>query len=299
MTATLITGGHGFLGSYVRELLPDAAAPTRLELDWLDPASVAAWFHWHPLPNRIIHLAAKVGGIGANQQDPAVYWRDNVLMGVNVLEACRRYGVEHVTLVGSVCAYPAVPASVPFVEDELMLGEPEPTNAAYGHAKRSLLAGARAYRAQYGREFSYLVPANLYGPGDHRGFRSHVVPALVEKLSSGEDPVRLWGDGSPTRDFLYVTDAARAIVRASQLPLRFGEPVNLGTGVETSIRELAAKVAYLVGYTGEIVWDASRPGGQQRRVLDCSRAKDLLGWEASTPLDVGLAATVAAQLVAV
>jgi len=243
-------------------------------------------------PERVVHLAAEVGGIGANRANPGRYWYANVLMGSHVLEQSRIAGVRKLVLVGTVCAYPR-DTPVPFREDELWNGYPEETNAAYGIAKKTLLVGAQAYRAQYGLNAVYLLPANLYGPGDDFDLETgHVVAHLIRKLVDGGDEAVLWGDGSPTREFLFVDDAAEAIVLA--LDRHDGaEPVNVSSGEETSIRDLAALVAELTGFAGELRWDTSKPNGQPRRKLDTSRAEAVLGFRAQTPLREGLERTIA------
>lgn len=246
-------------------------------------------------PNVVIHAAALCGGIGMNRAAPAEMFYDNLMMGVPLMDACRRNDVDKFVAIGTVCAYPKH-AVVPFMEDEIWDGYPEETNAPYGLAKKMLLVQAQAYRAQYGFNAIYLLPVNLYGPGDHFDLEnSHVIPTMIRKfteaVSCGCDRVVLWGDGSPTREFLYVADAARAIVAASG-KYDGADPVNIGSGMEISIADLAEKIAGLCGYSGEIVWDESRPNGQPRRCLDTSRASRLLGWEATTSFDSGLKATV-------
>jgi GDP-L-fucose synthase len=240
----------------------------------------------------VLHLAAEVGGIGANQENPGRYWYANLLMGANVLEQSRLHAVAKLVLLGTICAYPKL-APVPFREDDLWNGYPEETNAPYGVAKKSILVGAQAYREQYGLKSIFLLPANLYGPRDNFDLEtSHTIPALIRKMSESRDEVVLWGDGSPTREFLYVDDCAEGLVLAAD---RYdeAEPVNLGTGVETSIRELADLVAELTGFDGEIVWDASMPNGQPRRSLDSGRARARFGFEARTSLREGLERTIA------
>ncbi len=243
-------------------------------------------------PELVFHLAAEVGGIGANRANPGRYWFANLTMGTNVLELSRLHDVTKLLVAGTVCAYPKF-TPTPFREDDLWNGYPEETNAPYGVAKKSLLVGAQAYREQYGLDSVFLLPANLYGPRDNFDLEtSHVVPALIRKMAEGTDRVVLWGDGSPTREFLYVEDAADAFVRAAEV-YSGAEPLNIGTGVEISIGELAATIAELTGFEGEIVWDASMPNGQPRRRLDTSRAEARLGWRAATPLREGLERTIA------
>ena len=292
---TLVTGGGGFLGTRVVERLrAEGSEPfvARREDYDLTSADDAARLFADSRPERVVHLAAEVGGIGANRANPGRYWYANLLMGTHVLERSRIAGVRKLVLVGTVCAYPK-DTPVPFREDDLWNGYPEETNAAYGIAKKALLVGAQAYRAQYGVNAVYLLPANLYGPGDDFDLETgHVVAHLIRKLVDGGDEAVLWGDGSPTREFLFVDDAAEAIVLALE---RYDgpEPVNVGSGEETSIRELAALVAELTGFAGELRWDTSKPNGQPRRKLDTSRAEALLGFRAQTPLRDGLERTIA------
>jgi GDP-L-fucose synthase len=243
-------------------------------------------------PELVFHLAAEVGGIGANRANPGRYWYANLMMGAHVLELARLHETAKVVIAGTVCAYPKF-APVPFSEDGLWDGYPEETNAPYGVAKKAVLVGAQAYRAQYGTNAVFLLPANLYGPRDNFDLHSsHVIPALIRKMLTADGDVVLWGDGTPTREFLYVDDCAEGLVLAAD---RYDEPgpVNLGTGVETSIRELAETVADVTGFEGEIVWDTSRPNGQPRRRLDASRAERLFGFTARTQLRDGLEKTVA------
>ena len=295
MTRVLVTGGAGFLGSHLVERLEqrgdDVHVPRRRDVDlthWDDAERAFA----EAQPELVFHLAAEVGGIGANRANPGRYWYANLMMGAHVLELSRRHGVGKVIFVGTVCAYPKF-TPTPFREDDLWNGYPEETNAPYGVAKKSVLVGAQAYREQYGLDAIYLLPANLYGPRDNFDLEtSHVIPALIRKMSEAEETVVLWGDGSPTREFLYVDDCAEGLLLAAD---RYDgpDPVNLGTGVETPIRELAETIAELTGFEGEVVWDTAMPNGQPRRRLDASRARELFGFEARTPLREGLARTVA------
>ena len=296
---TLVTGGGGFLGSYVVERLRteglEPFVPRRRDYDLTEHADVVRLFA-DARPELVLHLAAEVGGIGANRANPGRYWYANLLMGVHVLEQCRLAGVEKVVLLGTICEYPKH-TPVPFREEELWNGYPEETNAPYGIAKKSLLVGGQTYREQYGLNALHLLPVNLYGPRDNFDLEtSHVIPALIRKMlearERGEREIVLWGDGSPTREFLYVEDCAEGIVLAAQ---RYdgAEPVNLGTGAEISIRALAELIGELTGFDGEIVWDTSKPNGQPRRALDTSRAMELFGFRASTPLREGLEQTVA------
>jgi GDP-L-fucose synthase len=291
----LVTGGAGFLGSHVVERLrergDEVTVPRRAEVDLTRYEDTERLFA-AARPELVFHLAAEVGGIGANRANPGRYWYANLTMGANVLELSRVHGVPKLVVAGTVCAYPKF-TPVPFREEELWNGYPEETNAPYGVAKKSVLVGAQAYREQYGLDAVFLLPANLYGPRDNFDLEtSHVIPALVRKMLEGRDEVVLWGDGSPTREFLYVEDAAEAFVLAAE---RYdgGEPVNVGTGAEISIRELAETIAELTGFDGEIVWDAAMPNGQPRRALDASGAERLFGFRARTPLRDGLERTIA------
>jgi GDP-L-fucose synthase len=233
-----------------------------------------------------------VGGIGANRASPGRYWYANTVMGAHVLEQARRAEVEKVVLAGTVCAYPKF-APIPFTEDDLWDGYPEETNAPYGVAKKSVLVGAQGYRGQYGLNAIFLVPANLYGPRDNfHPTNAHVIADLIRKMSDGTDEVVLWGDGTPTREFLYVEDCVEGFVLAAEC-YDAPEPVNLGAGKEISIRDLAELVADVVGFEGQIAWDTSMPNGQPRRSIDATRAQELFGFEARTPLRVGVERTVA------
>jgi GDP-L-fucose synthase len=290
----VVTGGGGFLGSHLVERLrdrgEDPVVARRADYDltrWDD----AERLFRDARPELVFHLAAEVGGIGANRSNPGRYWFANLMMGAHVLELSRLHGVGKVVTAGTVCAYPKL-TPVPFSEDDLWNGYPEETNAPYGVAKKTLLVGAQAYRAQYGTDAIFLLPANLYGPRDNFDLESsHVIPALIRKMIESDGEVLLWGDGSPTREFLYVDDCAEGLLLAAE---RYDgdQPVNLGTSEETSIRELAELIAELTGFDGEIVWDTSMPNGQPRRRLDVSRAKDLFGFEAQTRLRDGLARTI-------
>ncbi len=293
-----VTGGGGFLGSYVVDELRRRGAtqvfiPRKRDYDLVQHDAVVRLLD-DARPDIIIHLAANVGGIGANRARPAEFFYDNLMMGVQLMHEAWKRGVRKFVAIGTVCAYPKF-TPVPFKEDDLWNGYPEETNAPYGLAKKMLLVQAQAYRQQYGFNAIFLLPANLYGPRDNFDLEtSHVIPAMIRKFVAAKEtggPVVLWGDGTPTREFLYAADAAEAIVEATE-KYDGPEPVNIGTGEEISIRRLAETVARMVGYTGDIVWDTTKPNGQPRRKLDTSRAKAYFGWEAKTPFDEGLRATI-------
>ena len=295
----LVTGGGGFLGSHLVDRLRTAGidpfVTRRQDYDLTVPADVERLFT-EAKPDLVFHLAAEVGGIGANMANPGRYWYANLMMGTHVLEQGRRSGVGKLVMVGTICSYPKF-APIPFREEDLWNGYPEETNAPYGVAKKALLVGAQAYREQYGLDTAFLLPVNLYGPRDNFDLEaSHVIPALIRKMLSAQDrgdsEVVLWGDGSPTREFLYVEDCAEALQLAAD---RYDgpEPVNLGTGEEISIRELAEVIATETGFEGEVVWDTSKPNGQPRRKLDTSRAEQLFGFRARTPFPEGISKTVA------
>ena len=295
MRRVLVTGGGGFLGAQLVERLRDGGddvfAARRTDYD-LTSMNDAARLFAEASPELVFHLAAEVGGIGANRTNPGRYWYANLMMGAHVLEQARLHETPKLVIAGTVCSYPKH-TPVPFHESELWNGYPEETNAPYGVAKKAVLVGAQAYREQYGTNAIFLLPTNLYGPGDNFDLEtSHVIPALIRKMVESPDEVVLWGDGSPTREYLYVDDCVDGLLAAAG---RYDgpEPVNLGTGVETSIRETAEIVAEAVGFDGRIVWDTSMPNGQPRRSLDASRARELFGWSARTPLRDGIARTVA------
>jgi GDP-L-fucose synthase len=296
----LLTGGNGFLGSVIREQIasrnPEALfTPRRNELDLRDVPAVREWLKENR-PNLIIHAAGVVGGIGANRKHPGLYFYENAVMGIHLIEEARLAGVEKFVCLGTVCAYPKF-APVPFREDDLWNGYPEETNAPYGIAKKALLVQLQAYRDEYGFNGVFLLPVNLYGPGDNFDLESsHVIPAMIRKFlearDRGDATVTLWGDGSPTREFLYVDDAADGIVIAAEKYGK-GDPVNLGSGEEISIRDLANTIAETIGFRGEIVWDTTRANGQPRRKLDVSRAAAEFGFHARTSMKEGMAKTIA------
>jgi GDP-L-fucose synthase len=291
----LVTGGGGFLGSHLVERLENdghnVVAARQADYDLTSMDDTARMFE-DARAELVFHLAAEVGGIGANRANPGRYWYANLMMGAHVLEQARLHETPKLVIAGTVCAYPKF-APVPFSEADLWNGYPEETNAPYGVAKKTILVGAQAYREQYGVSSIFLLPTNLYGPRDNFDLEtSHVIPALIRKMLEAEDEVVLWGDGSPTREFLYVEDCVEGLVLAAE---RYDgpEPVNLGASKEISIRELAELVAGVTDYEGPIVWDETRPGGQPRRSVDASRARELFGFEARTPLREGLERTVA------
>jgi GDP-L-fucose synthase len=295
----LVTGGSGFLGRTVLDRLArrgasEVAAPRRRDYDLTDPAQADRLFA-DTRPDVVIHLAAQVGGIGANMAHPAQLYLANLLMGTYLIEAARSHGTAKTVLVGTICSYPKY-TPVPFREESLWDGYPEETNAPYGVAKKALLVHAQANRAEYGQRSIYLMPTNLYGPGDkfHPAV-SHVIPALmkkcVEAVESGQDKVEVWGTGQATREFLYVDDAAEGILLAAEHH-DDPDPVNLGANQEVSIREIAELIAELAGFTGDLVWDPTRPDGQPRRRVDASKAEAAFGFRATTPLRDGLERTL-------
>jgi GDP-L-fucose synthase len=296
---TVVTGGGGFLGSHLVERLQgdghDVVVARRADYDLTREEDTARLFS-DTQPEVVFHLAAEVGGIGANRANPGRYWYANLLMGAHVLEQARLSGTRKLVLTGTVCAYPKF-AAIPFSEDELWNGYPEETNAPYGVAKKSVLVGAQAYRDQYGLDAIFLLPTNLYGPRDNFDLEtSHVIPALIRKMvearERGTEEIVLWGDGSPTREFLYVDDCVEALLLAAE-SYDGAEPVNLGSGEEIAIRDLAGLIAELTGFEGQLSWDTSRPNGQPRRRLDVSRAEKLFGFRATTTLREGLERTIA------
>ncbi|OFW18248.1 MAG: GDP-fucose synthetase [Acidobacteria bacterium RIFCSPLOWO2_02_FULL_65_29] len=296
----VVTGGAGFLGSFVVEQLrtegcPEIVVPRAADCDLRDGGAIRRLLQ-RAKPDMVIHLAARVGGIGANQAHPAEFFYDNLMMSAQALHESWAAGVKKFVGIGTVCAYPKF-AAVPFREDDLWSGYPEETNAPYGLAKKMLLVQSQAYRQQYGFNAIYLLPVNLYGPRDNFDpSSSHVIPALIrrclEAKDRGERRLVVWGTGRATREFLYVEDAVRAIVMAAE---RYDDPapMNIGSGHEISIRDLVALIVDLVGYDGEIVWDASKPDGQPRRGLDTSRAERTIGFKAVVPFEEGLRKTIA------
>ncbi len=295
MSRVLVTGGSGFLGTHVVERLAqtgvELTVPRSSDYDLRREGDAVRLFE-DARPEIVYHLAALAGGIGANRAEPGRFWYENLLMGAYVLEQSRLAGVRKLITLGTICEYPKH-TPVPFREEDLWNGYPEETNAPYGIAKKSHLVGGQAYREQYGLDVIHLLVVNLYGPRDNFDLdTSHVIPALIRKMEESDDRIALWGDGSPTREFLYVEDAAEGIVLAGE---RYDDPqpVNLGSGQEISIRALAELVAELTGFEGEIVWDDSKPNGQPRRQLDVSKAEQRFGFRARTPLREGLERTVA------
>lgn len=294
-----VTGGAGFLGSFVVEKLlalgaKDVIVPRKRDYDLVDPTAID-----HMLddshPDMIIHLAALAGGIGINRDRPADFFYENLMMGVPLLHAAWKHGVDKFVAIGTICSYPNS-TPVPFKEENLWDGYPEETNAPYGLAKKMLLVQAQAYRQQYGYNAIYLLPVNLYGPRDNFNLQtSHVIPALIRKFLEAQErsdtKVELWGDGSPTREFLYIEDAAEGILLAAE-KYDGDKPVNLGAGFEVSIKDLAEMIGGLTGYDGEFIWDTSKPNGQPRRGLDVQRAKEYFGFEAQKPFEDGLRHTI-------
>jgi GDP-L-fucose synthase len=296
----VVTGGAGFLGSFVVERLRAAGAaavivPRSADYDLVDRAACARLLR-DGRPDMVIHLAARVGGIGANRDNPGRFLFENLMMGTQLFEECRLAKVPKLIATGTICAYPKL-APIPFREDDLWNGYPEETNAPYGLAKKMMLAQSQAYREQYGMNSVVVFPVNLYGPRDNFDLHtSHVIPAMIRKCVSARVERRaevvLWGDGSPTREFLYVDDAAEGILMAAE---RYdaSDPVNLGSGEEISIRALAATIAQATGFSGRFTWDTTKPNGQPRRSLDVSRAKERFGFVARTPFSEGIPITVA------
>ena len=295
----VVTGGAGFLGTFVVDALvrrgcPPPVVPRSRDYDLRKEADIARLLA-DARPELIIHLAAVVGGIGANRENPGRFFYDNLMMGAQLIEQARLHGVAKLVAIGTVCSYPKF-APVPFREEDLWNGYPEETNAPYGLAKKMLLVQSQAYRQQYGFNSVFLLPVNLYGPGDNFDPKSsHVIPALIKKcvdvVDAGMPEIEVWGTGRATREFLYVEDAADAIALAAE---RYdgAEPVNVGAGHEISIKELVELIARLTGFRGRIAWDASKPDGQPRRMLDTSRAATAFGFAAKTPFEEGLRRTI-------
>jgi GDP-L-fucose synthase len=297
--SVLITGGAGFLGFYVAEKLKqrgcqDIFIPRSKEYDLVRMEAVQKTFR-DSQPDIVIHLAATVGGIGANRENPGMFFYENLMMGVQTMEVARQYRVEKFVAIGTVCSYPKY-TPVPFKEEDLWSGYPEETNAPYGLAKKMLLVQAQAYRQQYGFNAIFLLQTNIYGPQDNFDPKSsHVIPAIIKKcldaMEKGEDRIVVWGTGKPTRDFLYVHDAAEGILMAAEKYSK-GEPLNLGSGCEISIRDLADLIVRLTGFKGKIEWDISKPDGQPRRMLDTTKAEKEIGFKAKTSFIEGLKATI-------
>jgi GDP-L-fucose synthase len=302
----VVTGGAGFLGSFVIAKLKERGAtdiyvPTIEEYDLTNRDDIRRLYDltladgFDASKMVLIHLAAHVGGIGANREHPAEFFYDNLVMGVELMHQAWQRGVGKFVAIGTVCAYPKV-TPVPFKEDDLWMGYPEETNAPYGLAKKMLLVQAQAYRQQYGFNAIYLLPVNLYGPRDNfNPASSHVVPALIRKAVEAQDKgakeMVVWGDGSPTREFLFVEDAADGIVTAAE-KYNGAEPVNLGSGYEISIKDLSEMICRMTGFQGKLIWDTTKPNGQPRRGLDVSRAKEYFGWSAQVPFEEGMRRTI-------
>ncbi|MBN2144536.1 MAG: GDP-L-fucose synthase [Candidatus Aureabacteria bacterium] len=291
----MVTGGHGFLGKHVVRKIQergchDIFIPDSKNYDLRIRENIIKAYQ-EAKPDIVIHLAAVVGGIGANRENPATFFYDNLMMGVQLMEEGRNLGIEKLVATGTICCYPKF-TPVPFKEENLWNGYPEETNAPYGLAKKMLLVQSQSYRQQYGFNSIFLLPVNLYGPGDNFDPRSsHVIPALIKKVSDakkeGRDEIEVWGDGSATREFLYVEDCAEAIVLATQIYEK-SEPVNIGAGFEISIKDLIKKICHIMEYKGKIIWDTTKPNGQPRRCLDVSRAEKEFGFKAKVRFDEGL-----------
>jgi len=295
----VVTGGAGFLGNFVTEGLrkrncKNILVPKIEDYDLVNLKDIVRMYEYMK-PDIVIHLAAVVGGIGANREHPGEFFYKNLMMGVQLIEQARLRNIEKFVAIGTICAYPKF-TPVPFKEEDLWNGYPEETNAPYGLAKKMLLVQSQAYRAEYGFNSIFLLPVNLYGPGDNfNPASSHVIPALIKKcvdaIDSGADHIDCWGTGKASREFIYVADAAEGILLATE-HYNGPEPANIGAGFEITIKDLTEKIVKLTGFKGRIHWDSSKPDGQPRRCLDTSRAKKLFGFEAKTPFDVGLKATI-------
>ena len=295
----VVTGGAGFLGSFIVEKLREHGAkdifiPRSEDYNLVDMEAVRRLYR-DARPEIIVHLAAKVGGIGANRANPGKFFYDNLMMGVQMMEVARQVGIEKFVAIGTICAYPKF-SPVPFKEEDLWKGYPEETNAPYGLAKKMLLVQAQAYRQQYGFNAIYLLPVNLYGPKDNFDpTSSHVIPAIIKKCfdtnQQDENEIVIWGTGRATREFLYVEDCAEGIILATE---RYSKPspVNLGAGFEISIKDLVEIITKLIGFNGRVIWDTSKPDGQPRRMLDVSKAEEYFGFRAKTPLEEGLKKTI-------
>lgn len=295
----VVTGGSGFLGSHLVERLKRAGcskvfAPTHKVFDLTRSDAIERLFGEYK-PDVLIHGAAVVGGIGANRANPGRFFYENAIMGIQLIENARRYGVEKTVVLGTICAYPKF-TPVPFREEDIWNGYPEETNAPYGLAKKMMLVQCQSYREQYGMNAVFLLPVNLYGPRDNFDLQSsHVIPALIRKcveaMEAGREEIVLWGDGSPTREFLYVEDAVDGIVLAAEKYDK-SDPVNLGSGMEISIHDLVIMIAEMTGFKGKIIWDTNQPNGQPRRCLDVNKAEREFGFKAATPFQVGLRKTI-------
>jgi GDP-L-fucose synthase len=295
----VVTGGAGFLGGFVTEGLKtrgcrNILVPKLEDYDLVEMGDIVRMYE-DMKPDVVIHLAAAVGGIGANREHPGEFFYKNLMMGVQLIEKARQRNIEKFVAIGTVCAYPKY-APVPFKEDDVWNGYPEETNAPYGLAKKMLLVQSQSYRDEYGFNSIFLLPVNLYGPGDNFDpASSHVIPALIKKcvdaIESGVDHIDCWGTGRASREFVYAGDTAEGILLATE-HYNGSEPVNIGAGFEITIKDLAEKIARLTGFAGEIRWDSSKPDGQPRRCLDVSRAKEYFGFEAKTPFDEGLKTTI-------